>query len=485
METADGFLRLFNSQPALRDELIRLTSRVSAYGGRPRLPGHWAIAYIVFVISREPAIRRWHTQTDVELWKRCGFDEKPLYDTVHHHFALLEDDAEAFRTVATRLIQKAVRGSGGRVGTDIHIDGTEAETHARLYHDCRPGDNCRHPERGNTAPVTKAPTTSAQEARQKLAEKEPDTRPALNVEESHGHRVRLSTGCWYRTADPTAGIRAYFGPTGRTVRFWHGFNNLKAVDAYTGAVIATETVNASINESDAYPELLNSILENSGQTPRAIVGDRGFSLTKVFKTNTAAGIASVFPWRKHAGERTREDIATDEFDEHGIPRCKNCGASGMFESFAAKPTARLWFTCPNGCGRGSISCSKNWRSLTPLWRNTETYLALRRSHSNYEQAHWRWRDQWLVAPDGPANRPRRRGIQCQKLRANAAMLLEWLLVCWREGWLGRGRENTNRPRKLKATRELTRLIRSRQEKGLHLPAASRATHVAQTSRAGP
>lgn len=484
METADGFLRLFNSQPALRDELIRLTSQISLYGGRPRMEGHWAIAYILFVIGREPAIRRWHRQTDDRTWQRCGFSGKPLYDTVHHHFALLEEHADAFRVVATRLILKASRESDGLVGRDIHIDGTEAETHARIYHDCKPGENCARPRQGVKSPAAKAATPDAQAVRQKLAEDEPGTRPPIYIETRQGHRVQLSNGCWYRTADPTAGIRAY-GATGRTVRFWHGFNNLKAVDGYTGAVIATETVSASVNEADAYPALLNSILENSGQTPRAIAGDRGFSVEKVFRLNTRAGIASVFPWRKHAPGQQREDVGTDDYDEHGIPRCKKCGAAGVFESFASGDSPRLWFTCSAGCGRGSISCSKGWRFLTPLWRNTEAYMAIRRSHPTYEKAHWRWRDQWLVGPDNASNRPRRRGIKCHQLRANAAMLLEWLLVCHREGWLGQGRKNPNKPRRLNANRELQRLLRNRQQNGFHLPAARRASHTPQTTRAGP
>lgn len=31
--------------------------------------------------------------------------------------------------------------------------------------------------------------------------------------------------------------------------------------------------------------------------------------------------------------------------------------------------------------------------------------------------------------------PKRRGCGCHQLRANAALLIEWLIICWREGWL--------------------------------------------------
>ena len=451
------------------------------------MKGHWAIAYLLFMTGREPALRRWHRRTDASIWRRCGFADKPLYDTVHHHFALLEDESDAFRMVAANLIAKAVEGSNGMVGRDIHIDGTEAETHARLYHDCRPGETCsrasghRHP---SSSPSAKAPTPTAQQLRQELAEDVPGQRPPIDIQDVRpGGRIQLSSGCWYRTADATAGVRAYARTRG--IQFWHGFNNMKAIDHYTGAVIATETVNASVNESDAYPNLLNSVIEHSGKVPRAVVGDRGFSLNSVYELNTSMGIASVFPWRKHAPGQDRDTVGTDEYDQHGIPLCQHCGAPGAFQSFAASPQPRLWFTCTACQKRGSVVCSKGWRFLVPLWRTSEAYLSLRRGHQTTEKAHWRWRDQWLVAPDGPSNRPRRRGIGCQTLRAHGAMLIEWLLVCYREGWLGGRRRNSHRPRQQRAFEERRRLLQSRQRKGLHLPRARRRSHVASVTRAGP
>jgi hypothetical protein len=43
-------------------------------------------------------------------------------------------------------------------------------------------------------------------------------------------RVRID-GCWYRTLDPEAGIRAYTGPRGAK-RFWHGHYSGKAIDYF-------------------------------------------------------------------------------------------------------------------------------------------------------------------------------------------------------------------------------------------------------------
>lgn len=486
VETVDGFFRLLNSQPSLRSDLVFRTTKLSPYGGRPPIAGDWAIAYLAFVIGREPAISRWHRQTDNGFWHRLGFMRKPTYDSVHHHFALLEDHVDDFRQAAATLIQKAVRNSGGLVGRDIHVDGTEAETNARIYHDCRPDEPCARRNRSTRTPLPKVSTTVAQTARQAESAVEPDHETTdETLRQTETGRVRRSNGCWYRTADPTAGVRVYKGGRGSD-RVWLGYNNLKAIDHYTGAVIATDMINAAENEDAAYPAFLNMVIENTNETPRAIVGDKGYSLGPVFEINTKMGIASVFPWRKHAPNQDRDTVGTDEYDQHGIPRCSACGAPGTFQSFAAGNNPRLWFTCPAGCGRKSIVCSKGWRYLVPLWRTTEAYQALRNSHSNYEKTHWRWRDQWLVAPDNPSGRIRRRGRKCHALRANAAMFIEWLLVCYREGWLGnQPRMNENEPFTRSGVREATRLQRSRMRKGLHLPRHRRTAHLLALTRAGP
>jgi hypothetical protein len=402
---------------------------------------------------------------------------RPKYDTVYRHFRNLEDDADAFRLAAIDLIAVAVKKSDGLVGRDIHVDGTEAETNARVYHACEP-DNCPRNQARGRSPLAKAPTTLAHEERHKEDADVPGEPKNLEVKEttkvSKGRLFKLSNGCWYSTSDPTAGLRAYGGSRGRPRKsFWLGFNNLKAVDHYTGAVLATFTVPANINEEKAYPLLLNRLIENSGQTPRAVVGDRGFSRSEVFETNTKAGIASVFPWRKHSTREDRDLAGTDHHDQHGIPLCQKCHGPGRFVRFQPGEKPRLWFECENGCGPGSVVCSKGWRYLLPLWRTEEAYIALSHSHSQYENAHWRWRDQWLVGPDNPSNRPRRRGINCHQLRAEAALLLEWLSVCWREGWIDGRRRNSEKSFKRHAQLHLERLLRSRVKKGLHLPPVAR------------
>jgi hypothetical protein len=71
-----------------------------------------------------------------------------------------------------------------------------------------------------------------------------------------------------------------------------------------------------------------------------------------------------------------------------------CGAESRFVRFnKANPSPRLWYRCADGaatlnCSKTqSISCATDWRLLVPLWRNTETYLALRDAHQRYERVH--------------------------------------------------------------------------------------------------
>ncbi len=476
-------LDLLHRQKKIKRELRRATTPPRIEGGRPRLKGDWVIAYLLFVASSEPTISRWHSRTSNRIWERCRFKSKPKYDTVHHHFARLEAHADVVRAAASRLMLLAVKKSHGMVGRDIHVDGTEAESNTRAYHDCEPG-TCPRGKSPGRSPIAKAPTPIAQEERQQQAGKVPGTEdhtlePTDVQSWRGGKRVKQQNGCWYWISDPSAGIRMHSGPRGTVKRFWVGFNNMKAIDHYTGAVIANITVPADVNEASAYPSLLNQAMENTGVTPRAVVADRGFSLNQVFEINTKAGIASVIHWRKQKAGEERHTVGTDYFDQHGIPLCQKCGGPTTQIRFAAGDNPRIWFRCDHGCGDGSVVCSKGWRYLLPLARTTEAYMALRNSHSHYEKAHWRWRDQWKVGPDNASNRPRRRGIECQELRGQAALLLEWLIVCHREGWLGGKRINTAIKQVVRATKQLQRLLDSRVRQGLHLKPADRPAHLRQ------
>lgn len=445
------------------------------------MPGEWAVIYLAYIASYERDLLRWYRATDNPLWRTAGFANRPSYDAAHYNFTRLEEHAEAFRSAASKLIHRAVEESGGLVAFDIHIDGTEAETHARLYHACRNNPRCsqRKRRRGHhsakRSPAARHSASDARECRHEDDKAPTDNGPSGDVgtvvkKLKKRTIVRIGT-CYWATMDGDAGARTY---TGR--KFWHGYYHLKAVDHYTGAVVAAITVSASVNEKDAYGELLNAVIENTGVVPRSVVGDKGFSYEEIFETNTRLGIASVFPYRAKNPHERRADLDNDLFDRHGVPRCKHCGGPGRFVSFTkAPPTPRIIFRCEAGRGakcrkRQTLSCSNGWRFLTPISRTSETYWALRESHQHYEAAHWRWRDRWRVAGDNSQTRPLRRGLGCQNLRSHAALLCEWLLVCHRQGWMpGHSPQHNNKPVVGSGQEALDSFLEKRREAGLHLP----------------
>jgi hypothetical protein len=397
----------------------------------------------------------------------------------------LEQASDAFDEVASLLIRHARSRSGGRVGRDLHVDGTEAETNARLIHDCTREDDCER----STVYGIRIHTDEARRARQRAnrqdggdQEEEAFYLATAEIEEIDPEvpykRFKVG-GCWYRSRDKSAGIRAYVH-NGNVNRFWHGFYNMKVVDHFTGAPVSVRVVNASDQESKTYPELLSSAIKAVGEKPRSVVADRGLSVTDVFELNTREGIASVMPFRKNVAGSRRVD--EDSFDRHGVPRCKKCGAVTEFVRFAAEPSPRIWFRCvdlstPDCRRHQSIACSRNWKQLLPLWRTSEAYFALKTSHSNYERVHSHWRTRYRVGATTHEMRPKRIGLSCQQLRASAALVVEWLRVLVRQGWIGSARRNFKRIKQQIGGQAFSIFTRSRLRSGLLAPYGTKAVEL--------
>lgn len=363
--------------------------------GRRKEPGSWALAYLAFVVSDcKAAVERWWADSTPSLWRECGFARRPSYQTTYERFVELESVSDEFAKVAAKLIRHCKKHQP-LIGAHQHVDSTEAETHAALTHDCRPGEACVWAlgQRGGVARRPQRVSTDVVRAeRQKEASEAPEDAPNLGqadeVKELPDGRLRVRIGShWYRTLDRDAGIRAYTGPRGAR-RFWHGYYNVKAIDHYTGAPIAVGVYSASRNEHQCYSDLFERLTTNLGDTPETIVADKGFSVEAVFAHNSNHGVASVIPWRKGHNRTERHDY--DTHDRHGIPRCKHCGAESRFVRFRVESSGpRLWFKCANetlskrqaGCERiQSIQCNKDWRLLLPLWRTDPIYHELKMSH---------------------------------------------------------------------------------------------------------
>lgn len=462
-------LRRFEGQP--HDLLAPLTAAIEHVQrqagtrfGRRRGQARFELAYLAFVFSRHPDVRPWWQSAGRSIWKAIGLKERPSYEIVQRRFAELEDPAviAAIEEIARTLIQLAVAHSEGRVGRYLHVDSTEAETHARLQHVCPETSPCwltaRGEKRKRPRPrrLSASAATKAVRARRHLDAAEPEPE-RTHLELGDGDELRYADdrlrlrvgGCWYEILDPTAGVRAYIEKR-RVRRFWVGFYNAKAIDHFTGSPVAVLLTSASVQEHASYPRLYQAATTNTGCQPVAVIADRGYSISSVFEHNTRLGVGSVMPWRATASRTDRADEDCDTHDRHGVVRCKHCGGPTRFASFSRtagsmrtngkKRGPRLYVYCvapltPECERRQSIGCETSWRMLLPLWRDTPLYLALRHSHDRYERVHHHWRVRWRSGADEHALRPKRRGIHNQQLRANAALLIEWLMICWREGWL--------------------------------------------------
>jgi hypothetical protein len=277
---------------------------------------------------------------------------------------------------------------------------------------------------------------------------------------------------------------------------------MKAIDHYTGAPVSIHLFSASTQEYQGYPALLEQTLSTlgDGNAPRAIVADRGLSVSSVFELNTRQGIASVIPYRKpfggSASNRQRENTDTEHYDRHGIPRCKHCGGPSRYHNFAATPSPRLWFRCElpatDDCAKvQSIACSRDWATLLPLWRTEQAYFALKESHDTYERVHHLFRTRYRVGADNHALRPKRIGLPWQQLRANAALLVEWLRILHREGWLGsarlskRGRGANSREQTHGSRFAWIKFLRFRNRAGLNRPYGPKAEALGLTLAASP
>jgi hypothetical protein len=460
------------AHPEYWADLREATEDAASQYGRKRMPGHWALAYLAFVVSKQSDIQPWWAIAGHSIWKTAGFRERPSYDATRRRFAELEDYAAAFERCAAKMIRRAVKKSDGKVGRHIHIDGTEAETHARLEHVCPPWSPCRERRKtkkgwqpvlqnGEKVEYTKSgsqrrlsatePTRNVRLDRQHVAdapepEGEDKDKPLIGeadkLTEKNGSKIVKLGDCEYRLLDPTAGVRAYTRD-GKLIRFWVGFLNHKAIDHYSGGSMAIHITSASVQEYRAYPELYAKVLRaRGGQHPEAVIGDKGFSVREVYEHNTRRGVASVFPWRPSGSRTDRQAEDCQLHDPYGVPKCKHCRRATRFARFSAKGHSgpRLWVKCAApekpGCHQEqTVLCKRNWRMLLPLWRTSETYLVLRETHQKYERVHHHWRARYRVGSDDHALRPTRPGLPCQQLRANAALIAEWLMILWREGWL--------------------------------------------------
>ena len=480
--------------PKIHQALQQAFARAYKWGPE-RMSGDWVLVYLSFVISRFPDIEPWYQRVceDLGFWRACGFISPPSYRLAHLRFTEMEAGEAAFEEAAATLIQMA-RRKDARVGAWLHIDASEAETHAAPQHDCTAYDPCPTAEKGRRNPrLMRVGTATAKSTREVIAAgpsddiEQPvsvDGLRTVPVEKSvidhvRGGRRFMSGGHWWFTRDRQAGLRTY-SRGAKVLKAWLGFLQIEVVDHFTHAPLTSRLIPADQQEYAAYQGVFERTVANlGGHSPLLVAGDAGYSLERVFKFNSNHGVGSVFPFRQRGGSAPKKREPTALFDEHGIPKCRLCGGETQFVRFAVvkkrsrskdgahEGQGRLWFRCRMGSprcgGEQTVLCSSSPCDLLPVWRTEEAYAAMRVSHQSYEHKHRDLRIQYLVAPDCLALRPKRPGMAWQQLRSSAAVFIEWLRVLQRAGW-GKAKAKVGPPTVTNSGDMVGRLLRFRAER---------------------
>jgi hypothetical protein len=97
------------------------------------------------------------------------------------------------------------------------------------------------------------------------------------------------------------------------------------------------------------------------------------------------------------------------------------------------------------------------------------YNEAREAHDNLEHVHLHDRQRYTVGGREVATCDHRIGSPWQTLRLHAAMFLDWLRICVRNGWLGSPRTNPNEPTPVSDGGRLAKIMASRAKYQLSLP----------------
>lgn len=504
-------VRLFRQfAPAACLRLIERTtiSRVPGVAGAHRKPGSWGLAFLAHVMSGCPDWQRWYDahQTHSELWRACGFEDIPSWQTTYLRFRELEDDrfVSAFEEASHEFIRIAAANEP-RAFRFLHTDGTPAHSHAKMEHACPSQEFCDRCV--GDAPAKQldraSDDTIAEDRHERSAEEEPDDPDAPPDNKLHkltdDEAQQLGLSDWrnsryfrhgvrghvLRCRDKQVGVRMYGAGPRSKKKVWVGGYFLPAVCDFFWAPVAVHFFEADIQEHLGWPRVyrktmraLNDDPDNPTVKPFGVVADRAFANRTFIRHNTLEGLASITPQRKGWNL-----IRRDRWDEHG-PRCQYCDAPaaparGAGEGFAITGTGdpRIRFRCSLGWTQDcrtklqTISCKHEWRALLPIGRHERVFHDVLATHSVFEGVFDAWRDRYAVAGTSVATRSKRRhSIQAQKLRAAAALVAEWLRICLRQGYIGNLAGNQHEAeRRAGGAQSLIRHRTYRERHMLHLP----------------
>jgi hypothetical protein len=428
--------------------------------GPERAPGNWALIYLLYVRSQCVSMRNfWGQDIYWPLWKEAGFDERPNDDEiVRLRFIELEQKWEHFRTTADELVSRARRFEP-RIGQIVHVDATGWHTEAVLVHCCRNKKRCRRLQRQQGVRMTKRTVRATND--EIKADRHGDN---ANLDVDGGARPKSGTrflganekhayyevkGHLFRTRDVGARLRAYTGSR-RRMKGWLGGYSMIAVDEMTRAPVSIEVFDAREMEYDRYPLLMEGARRALGDLPIAMTGDRGLDVEKVYRWNTEHAVASAIGSKDiYRTELTAEEQWDAEVDDQDTIRCEHCGGPtdrdgpGLGLRFVGRDEkpyidSRCILQLTEECKKKqSDPAEKNWRRLGALSIMHPRYHDLREAHDSLEAVFGYWRKRYSAGGDDQKGRLKRYkdSVSAQRLRGEAARLIEWFYINLRQGWL--------------------------------------------------
>ena len=147
----------------------------------------------------------------------------------------------------------------------------------------------------------------------------------------------------------------------------------------------------------------------------------------------------------------------------GLLKPREPGALRLAAAVASRRATSVADGRAPGLQQQTIACSTDWQTVTRLWETDPRHQKLAATHSMFERVHMLWRKRWNVGGNEVYSRPKRFGIGCQSLRAQTAVLIEWMLICWREGFLT-GRQQRRRKECTLAHKTVERMARVEAER---------------------
>lgn len=513
LETTANLIYELRAQ-GIADELIarfelRRESRSRGPGGKRRRPGSFELLYLAMVEEDRVSVEKFWDKLSYDILQACGFDGwVPSLSMIEDRFAQLEEGIDIFESTAQLLVRGAV-ASEPRITDVVSVDATGWQSPLPLHDACTDGRACekaREDLKGDRRSdplndIAQGHLDEADDPHWGEAEYEPSgrtRRPYLHVVQADGrpkcYGVYDLGGHVQRSSDWSSGIRYY----AKIHKLWFGGYLLVAISALVGEPIAIGAGPADVNEFDFFPALLASVRAAFGRYPRVMSFDRHYFLRPLFRICTEHSIAPVGPERVITGKPDHQAWRTPWFDEDGVPRCPYCGGVGNQSGpgLGLRPTrggpvilARCLDLADGRCGKEfSVPCSLEWLKLIGLSQLNPLYWAVSERHQTYERGFRHLRQRFSMAGKDLSTCLYRPGVYAQLLRAQAALLILWLKLSLRNGWLTpltvEIDVNANRPERLSAVQDRRslaitapgpgaarlRALRERRERdGLHLP----------------